>query len=315
MTIRKTLVLVSLMVVVLGGMVKSQETARGFQILDQGIERFSHGDYRQAILLFRELLLDPEYDRYHGDAYFWIAKSALGLGQLEEASRNLEFFLANYSSHPNYEEGVYQRGRLVFLQGDFEAAIQLFSGFVEEFPGSPYVANAVYWSGESLFALGQYDEAQTLFARVVQEYPRSHRVEAARYRLSLIDLTKRENELLKLLRWSHEEYLQAIAEFERQERSLDEAVVAYQQSLARQSPGDFRTEIARLEAQIAGLEAEIAVKEDEIRQLQFALDRRSRIGSEGEGELLRRSQLLDIKAQTLRLKEELLLSIENREGE
>ncbi len=315
MTIRKTLVLVSLFLVILGGTVGSQETARGFQILDQGIERFSEGDYRQAILLFRELLLDPEYERYHGDAYFWIAKSALGLGQLEEASRNLEYFLANYPSHPNYEEATYQRGRLVFLQGDFEGAFQLLSAFVKWFPTSPYVSSAVYCRGESLFSLGQYDRAQELFARVIQEYPRSHRVEAARYRLSLIDLTKRENELLKLLRWSHEEYLQALEEFERQERSLDEAVGAYQESLARQSPGDFRSEILRLEAQIAELEEEIAAKEDEIRQLQFALDRSGRVGSEGEAELLRRSRLLDIKAQTLRLKEELLLSIENREGQ
>jgi TolA-binding protein len=314
-TIRKTLVLVPLTIVLLGGIAATQETAPGFQILEQGVERFSQGDYRQAMLLFRELLLDPEYDRYQGDAYFWIAKSALGLSQLEEASRNLEFFLANYPGHPNYEEGRYQRGRLLFLQGDHEAAIQVFSAFVEEFPASAYVANAIYWSGESLFALGRFDEAQSLFARVIQEFPRSHRVEAARYRLSLIDLTKRENELLKLLRWSHEEYLQALEEFERQERSLDEAVVAYQQSLARQSPGDFRSEIARLQSVVSELRAEIARKEDEIRQLQFALDGSTPIGGQGEAELLRRSQLLDIKEQTLRLKEELLLSIENQGGE
>ncbi len=315
MTIRKTLVLVSLFVLLFGGIAVSQETAPGFQILEQGVERFSEGDYRQAMLLFRELLLDPEYERYHGDAYFWIAKSALGLGQPEEASRNLEFFLANYPSHPNYEEARYQRGRLLYLQGEHEAAIQVFSAFVEEFPATPYVANAIYWSGESLFALGRYDEAQTLFARVIQEFPRTHRVEAARYRLSLIDLTKREDELLKLLRWSHEEYLQALEEFERQERSLDEAVGAYQQSLARQSPGDFRSEIARLASEVSALREEIADKEDEIRQLQFALDRARATGGGGEAELLRRSQLLDIKAQTLRLKEELLLSIENQEGE
>jgi TolA-binding protein len=312
---RKTLVIVLVLLLLGTGFAASQETAGGFRILEEGIERFSQGDYRQAILLFRELLLDPEYERYHGDAYFWIAKSALGLGQLEEASRNLEFFIANYPSHPNFEEALYQRGRLVFLQGDYEAAIQLFSAFVDEYPDSPFVANAIYWSGESLFALGHFDEAQALFARVIQEYPRSFRVEAARYRLSLIDLTRREEELLKLLRWSHEEYLQALEEFDRQEQTLDDAVLAYQESLARQSPGDFRSEIARLQAEMDNLEDEIAEKEDEIRQLEFALERRTAAGTTTEAELLRRSQLLDLKAQTLRLKEELLLAIENQEAE
>ncbi len=308
MTNKRALLLFMIAILLFGGIALGQETAAGFHILQEGIERFGQGDFRQATLLFRELLLDPEYERYHGDAYFWIAKSALGLDQLDEASRNLEFYLANYPSHPNYIEAVYQRGRVVYLEGDYENAIQLFRDFVEQYPESPYVANALYWSGESLFALGQYDAARELFGRVIREHPTSFRVEAARYRLSLIDLSRREEELLKLLRWSHEEYLQALEEFERQERSMDEAVVAYQQSLARQSSGDFREEIERMAARIDNLEAEVKETEDEIRALQYALDQG--VGASSESELARRSQLLQVKAETLRLKEELLLAIE-----
>ena len=118
------------------------------------------------------------------------------------------------------------------VSATFAGAIEALNSFIDSHPESPFVANALYWSGESLYSLGRLDAARRVFQSVVSEYPRSFRVEAARYRIALIDLDERETELLELLRWSHEEYLQALDEFERREQAYQEAISSYQQQLS-----------------------------------------------------------------------------------
>ena len=153
------------------------------------------------------------------------------------------------------------------MQEDYTGAIEALDRFVERHSDSPFVANAVYWSAESLYNLGRLDEARRLFESVIRDYPRSFRVEAARYRISLIDLNARETELLQLLQWSHEEYLQALDEFERREQAYREAITSYQERLQNAADEDFRDEIVRLSTQVRSLQETIRSRDAEIRRL------------------------------------------------
>jgi outer membrane protein assembly factor BamD (BamD/ComL family) len=288
------------------------------EILSGGIEEFKRSDFSQALVEFRKLLVDPEYSDYRGDAYFWTAKATMALDRLEDAEENLEYYLLTFPDHPNYAEARYQKARLLYLQHEYEAAISAFQRFIDAYPSSPFVANAYYWSGEALFELGHLSRARTLFQTVVEDYPTSFRVEAARYRISIIELKSREEELLKLLRFSHEESLRALEEFRQREQTYQEALAEYRRRLASLSEDDFRAEIEVLRAQIEELNEELAEQRAAVTdlraknaELQAALDQvdenetGSAVSSTPAANIdeTLESALLALKAEALDLKE------------
>ncbi len=240
-------------------------------LIAQGIQAFQKSDFESAMVIFRDVLLSEPDAESEGAAYFWLAKSAMGVGRLNEAERNLEYYIRSFPGHDYQVEARYQRGRILFLQEDYEGAIQSFSGFIRSYGDSPFVANATYWSAESLFQLGRLDEAKRMFESVLRDYPTSFRVEAARYRVALIELNAREQELLKLLQWSHEEYLQAQDEFNRRERAYQEAIASYQERLQSAAGADFREEITRLTTQVRTLQELLRNREAQISRLQEQL--------------------------------------------
>ncbi|MBA7639746.1 Cell division coordinator CpoB [subsurface metagenome] len=206
----------------------------------------------------------------------------MAINQLDDAERNLEFFLAGYPEHPDYPEAYYQKGRLLFRQGELESGIQLLQSFINRYPDSPFLPNAYFWIGESLYLLGQLEEAAAVCNKIQLEYPKSFKVEAARYRLSLIEFKKREIELLKLLKWSHEESLKTVEEFQRREKSYEQAIAAYQRRLSYLKQGvdwekddelildieQLKSENAALKDQNEKLQAQVAALKDQIEKLQ-----------------------------------------------
>jgi TolA-binding protein/uncharacterized protein YoxC len=291
-TAQRVMALILLFAVIgIAGASAQDSSSQAVAIFNEAIDRYEAGQFEQALVTFRELLSQDSYERLHGDAYFWIAKSAIALGRLNEAADNLEFFLANYSDNPYYVEGVYENGRLLHLQGDYEQSIRALESFVNEYPQSPFVANAYYWMGESLFALGHFDRAEQAFRLVTDQYPRSYRAEPARYRLSIIDLRRREEELLKLLQWSHEEYVKAVEEFQERERSFEAAIADYQRQIAEDQQLSLQSEVQRLTQQRNSLRQEVEQKDSRIddltSQIQTLRDRLSEAqqsGAEGEGQ-------------------------------
>lgn len=240
-------------------------------LLDEGLEAFRRSEFETARERFREALVVAPDTETVATAYFWLGKSAMADSQLEEAVRNLEYYLQNFPDHRFVPEARYQQGRILFMQDDFESAIQLFERFIERHPDSPFVANAIYWSGEALFNLGRLEEARRVFQRVIRDFPTSFRVEAARYRVAVIELTFREQELLQLLRWSHEEYLRAVDEFQRRESAYQDALVSYQQRLQDAADDDFREELIRLNTEIRTLQETIRSRDARIRRLEEQL--------------------------------------------
>ena len=243
----------------------------GETALNDGLEAFRRSEFSVAMDHFQTAILDAVDLDTEATAYFWLAKSAMARGRLEEAEKNLEYYLQNFLDHRFIPEARYQQGRLLFLQDDFESAIQLLERFIETHPDSPFVANAVYWSGEALFNLGRLEEARRLFQRVLRDFSTSFRVEAARYRISVIELTFREQELLQLLRWSHEEYLRAVDEFQRREAAYQDALNSYRLRLQDAADGDFREEIIRLNTEIRTLQETLRSRDAEIRRLEEQL--------------------------------------------
>ncbi len=302
--------------------------------LSDGIQKFQSARYDEALLSFREIILDSNLSELHSDAYFWISKSYLALRKLEDASRNIDFFLDSFPGHRYYPEALYQKGRLLFLQAEYEKSIIIFKGFIDKYKDSPFTANSYYWIAESLYISGHFEEAHMIFSMIVNSYPSSFKVEASRYKVSLIDLKYRENELLKLLKMSHEEYLKSLEDFQRRERSYEQAISSYQKRLGEALSEDTdsiiknldnellarNTEIDTLKSSISTLNAEISELKKELEDAIVNLASREEVvaapdtPAEAEAEteeapagdslpLENSRELLSIKADALFLKE------------
>jgi TolA-binding protein len=84
----KRLVLVFLLI----GLAVGAFAQTGEQVFSSAIGSYQNGRYDQALTQFRQLLLDPQYAGFRGDAYFWIAKVLIAQNRVPDAERNLEFF-------------------------------------------------------------------------------------------------------------------------------------------------------------------------------------------------------------------------------
>lgn len=285
------------------------QATSGADQLREGLLQFKQGQYQEAIRAFRRLIFDTEDEQLNtADAYYWISRAYLAINNYDEAARNLEYFLTHFSSHSYYPDALYQKGRLLYLQGDFENAIQVLERFISDYPDSEYIGSAFFWVGESLFALGHLEEAARMFNKVIGEYPHSVKSEACRYRLSLIEYKKREDEILRLLKWSHEEALKSVEEFRRREKTYEQAIAVYQKKLSSASAGaaldgdkvssdQLRLENEALKNKIRSLEAQLA---------QDASEASAEAAAQQLSALENREQALQIKADALAVKEALL---------
>lgn len=215
-------------------------------VLAAGQDAYAKGDYLGALAQFQKLVADPEA-RTRPDPFFWLAKTYFAILDTKNAALNLDYYLQTFPKDSNRSDGLYLQARLLFTDGDYVHALQAFAAYLELAPGGDQVPNALYWMAESAFALGHDDEAAALYTRIVQGYPASFKFEASRYRLSVIDLRHREEELLKLLQWSHTEALNSAEEFQRRERAYQQSLASYQKKLLDLQSSDLGAKVAQLE--------------------------------------------------------------------
>ena len=292
------------------------------EALQTGITSYQQGRYTDALRSFRRVITDSAHETYQGDGYFWVGKTYIAMTEYDEAARNLEYFLSTFEESRLRSEGLYQKGRLLYLQRDYEQAIQVLYAFINQYADDPYLANGYFWIAESLYSLGHFEEAEKVYTYVADKFPSSFKVEAARYRLQLIQFKYRENEIVKLLKISHEEYLEAIDEFLQREKAYEQALSEYQKRLAVVLDEDIQSELDKLTATVKEQQVTIARLEDQNRQLQamagdtdgaetHAAETESRIAPTDTDKV---RQLLEMKAEALELKEFYLGLIEKSGG-
>lgn len=294
----KRMLIAALLVVVAAGLgAQNADLAAGASVLQAG-------DYKAAVAILRKVTADPAQSGSHADAYLLLAKAQIALASFADASASLEHYLQTFPKHRSYPEAVYLKGRLLYLQGEFESSIIALQRFLKSYPESVFAPNATYWAGEALFALGRLDESLALMHAVTRQWPDSAKAEAAGYRASLIELHKREVELLKLLKASHQEALTTIEEFQKRERTYEQAIAAYQRRLAG---GGSETE-----KQAVAVEKQLAEREREVEALRAQVDALTRQLAQAAAQPVRTETaaasppVVDHSARLLKAKEQAL---------
>lgn len=220
--------------------------------LRRGIELFAEARYAEALTYFDAILVDPAAGSLRADGAYWSAITLLASGEPQAAEKAIESFLASFPGHARTGELMYQKARAAYLQKDYDRAIKTFQAYTSAYPAGDMVSSAIFWTAESLYSLGRLAEAEKLYKTIGEKYQESVKAEAAKYRLSLIQFKYREDELLTLLKWSHEESLRIIEEFQRREKAYEQALEVYQKRYGEARRGVAQTQ-ASLEDQVASL--------------------------------------------------------------
>ncbi|GHV65320.1 hypothetical protein AGMMS49587_19380 [Spirochaetia bacterium] len=218
---------------------RSPQSAPGFARLQSGLALFQEGRWRESVAELRRSRAEAVDRELKAEALYWIALAEISAGDYNAALKDMDEIEVMAPISGRLQEIPYHKGRALYYLGRYDEAILLLKYYADGInappPGSDAAARksaALYWVGESLYAMGQMDYAREFFTIVIEEYPQSAKFEAASYRLGLIAQKKIEEELLYLLQWSHEESLKAIEEYQRRERSYDQAIIAYQKRIA-----------------------------------------------------------------------------------
>lgn len=258
---------------------------------------YESGRIDEAIILFREIILSSNNETVKRESYFWLSQAYINSVRYDQAEKNLEYYIQNYKSNgKNYAEAHYQKGRLLFLQEQYESCISQLTDYIDSFPDHRLIANAYYWIGEALYALGNFDDSALYFQIVIDKYPMSFKTEASNYKLRLIEHKKSELVLQNLLKWSQEQFISSVNKFKKRERELQEALNNKNISSSNETEIDsaMQSENQLLKDKIIQLENQIAVLQS----------------SEVDGELIEQLKKLEMKEKMLDKKEKLLKMLE-----
>ena len=198
---------------------------------EKGKESYLNNQYDRALTYF-ENALNESSSEYKPLIYYWTGQSHMSLGNYSNADNIFDIIISDYPDTLESVNSRYQKGRISFKTNNYEETIDKMHTFLEISGENRLNGNAYFWIGESLFFLGHKKEALFFYKKVINEYPESYKYEASVYRSELIKLGEREDELLKLLKWSHEESLNERELFIKKEKEYKQAVLAYQRKLS-----------------------------------------------------------------------------------
>ena len=237
----------------------------------EACKSYSKGDWSDAKFMLKKAVSYKE--NLNPDTYFMLIMAEVYDGDNKTALDDCNFFLDNFSDSLYYPRVYYQKGKLLYLLGEYEKSVVVLSDFCHLYTDDELYSHALFYIGESLFAVYKYDEAGAVYERIVTEYPESPKTPAAQYRLETILQRGREEKLLYLLKQTGEEYLSAKEEYERQLRLYNsEAMDSTRQKLsAAQARNEtLEKQIAELELQIAALKNNQEESDRIIQQLKEA---------------------------------------------
>ncbi|KQC31357.1 tetratricopeptide repeat protein [Flagellimonas eckloniae] len=115
------------------------------QVMTNYLERYPKDEHQQEI---RELLVDS----------YITSKNFEGAMTLLEKNKG-------YASKETYQKVAFYRGVELFIDGDYEPALERFSKSLKSAENKTFEARALYWKAESAYRLNRFDDALVDFSQ------------------------------------------------------------------------------------------------------------------------------------------------------
>lgn len=216
--------------------------------MSSGLDAYARSDWSSAIFSFQKAI--EVSGAYSDEPLYWLIMANASAKNYKPALSYSKDFLTRFPNSHKTAEVIYQQGRIYCLSGEHEKSINILYGFLTRYPEHRQIPSAYYWIGENLYMSGRLKDARTIFSRIIIDYPYSAKVEPSKYKIALIDQGSTQDELLKLLKISHEELLKLSEEYEKSKKNYEQSLLAYQKQIADINKDSRIAEIAE-ELQLA----------------------------------------------------------------
>ncbi|NJL26931.1 MAG: tol-pal system protein YbgF [Thermoanaerobaculia bacterium] len=104
------------------------------------------------------MLYDEGYTLFHEKRY-------------AEAEQRFERFLALYPTSSLADNALFWIGECRYARGEFQAALEAFTGTVERFPEGNKIPDAMVKAGKCFEALGDLDSARETYDEIGRRFP------------------------------------------------------------------------------------------------------------------------------------------------
>jgi tetratricopeptide (TPR) repeat protein len=207
------------------------------QRLQNGIRLYRESYWQEAAVEFqsaREIAVNTEN---WAEAYYWFIMARLAVPDYSTILLDMDELEKKAPGTIYSMDIVYHRGRVFYQMGEYDRALTQFNQYSDAISSgvdknADRRAAAYFWTGETLYSLRQYQDAEKFYNQIISGYPDSPKVTISSYRLELIRQKKIEEELLALLKLSHEEMLRLNEDYQWKINNYDQAVSAYQKRIS-----------------------------------------------------------------------------------
>ncbi len=199
------------------------------EYLAYGLDAYSRSDWSSAIFSFQKA--DTISGTRNSEPLYWLIMANASARNYKAALVYANTFLQRFPNDNKRADIIYQQGRMYCLCAEHEKSIQTLYGFLREFSRHRQVPSAYYWIAENLYMTGRLQDARIIFSRIVLDYPTSAKAPPSKYKIALIDQASTQEELLSLLKISHEELLKLSEEHEKNKKSYEQTITVYQKQL------------------------------------------------------------------------------------
>jgi tol-pal system protein YbgF len=151
---------------------------------------FGQKKYSEAIAEYRTFISRYRESSRVPDAYYWIGRSSLLLGQVDNALQAFNHVVNTYGSSPISENALLEIGMVYLARKNFAEAVSVFDRVEAKFPGRDPAIEAGYRKAIALQLGGDTAGAQQQFEVVAKKYPES--VFAVKSRISLAQIHRTE---------------------------------------------------------------------------------------------------------------------------
>ncbi|MEM8867684.1 MAG: tetratricopeptide repeat protein [Verrucomicrobiota bacterium] len=136
--------------------------------------------YREATILFREVALNPDFDKtIQAEAHYrWII-AICEASAWEEARQTARNFLERHPNHELANAALFLIARAYQGEGDYLAAINVLDELIANYPNDAQAPRWYFTRGYNYSVLEQQADARTDFAYVLDQFPKSSLVEQA----------------------------------------------------------------------------------------------------------------------------------------
>lgn len=200
-----------------------------------GLYSYADDDWLSAVYYFKQAISQKETTCEN--AWFWLVMSDVACAENSLESYNnvvldADFYLSEYSYESRSSDVLYMKALALFNLSKYEESVRTFESFIEKYPDHQLKPSALFWIAESQFALRDLESAALIYVKIINTYPNSSKKELSCFRIDSIKQQIREDELLELLKVTHEEALRANEEYDRRSKIYEQSIDSYQNRIS-----------------------------------------------------------------------------------